>query len=277
MKIWYINTLFLWILPVVLTLAPIASAGNVTLFTTSGLNSLLDEQELYSVNPTTCASTSVGSFGIDGYIAGLGYDPQNDVLYGTDTITDDLYSINYSTGNATLIGGLGATLMHGLAYDVSTAKLYGSGYDVSDGLYEINVSTGSAALIGDIGFFHPDHLNTVGGLAVHPETHVLYGSVSGPTEDWGAFIEIDKSTGHGTLITEWTPHISGLAFHPQSNILYGIDNWSGQLYTIDITTGTPTLVGSTGLYNPNGLEFVPEPATILLLSFGAVILRKRRK
>ncbi len=272
MKFWYVNTLFLWILFAVLILAPIASGG-VTLFASDA-----ETQELYSIDPTTGASTLVGNFEVDGYLAGLGYDPKNDILYGTTTLTGNLYSINYSTGKANLIGSLGYTLMHGLAYDVSTTTLYGSfGYYSGDGLYDIDVSTGSNTLIGHIGFFHSDHNNTVVGLAVHPETHVLYGAVGGPAYDWGALVEIDKSTAKGTLIAEWTPHIFGLAFHPESNILYGIDNWSGELYTIDITTGIPTLVGSTGLSNPLGLEFVPEPATLCLLALGALILRKHKK
>jgi DNA-binding beta-propeller fold protein YncE len=276
MKLWYVNTLFLWILFAMPALTPVAS-GKVTLFASSGYGTTMDPLQLYSVNPTTGASTLVGNMEISGYMAGLGYDPENGILYGTNTLNDNLYSINHSIGKAQLIGSLGASLMHGLAYDVSTTTLYGSyGYESGDGLYNIDVSTGSATLIGNMGFFHSDHNNAVFGLAVHPETHVLYGAVSGPTFNWGALIEIDKSTAEGTLIAEWTPHITGLAFHPESNILYGIDNWSSRLYTIDITTGIPTLVGSTGLSNPLGLEFIPEPATIFLLGLGAIRLRSRQ-
>jgi len=271
MKFWYVNILFLWVLFAVLVLAPTA-LGEVILFTSDSAT-----QKLHAVDPTTGTSTFVGDFGVGGYMAGLGYDPQNDILYGTTTLSGNLYSINYSTGKANLIGNLGFTLMHGLAYDVSTATLYGSqGYDEGDGLYEIDVTTGEATLIGHTGFFHSDHRNTVGGLAVHPETDVLYGAVSGPASNWGALIEIDKLTAQGTLIAEWTPHITGLAFHPESHILYGIDNWSGNLYTIDITTGKPMLVGPTGLDNPLGLEFVPEPAMLLLLGLGGLMIRKSK-
>ncbi len=277
MKFWFVNTLFLRVLLTVLVFAPIAS-GRVALFAPSGLGLFFEPYELYSVDPTTGASTLVGGLGINEGIAGLGYDPKKDILYGTTTASNNLYSINYSTGKANLIGSLGVTQMHGLAYDVSTTTLYGSyGYSSGDGLYEINVSTGSATLIGHTGFFNSDHRNTVCGLAVNPETHILYGVVSGPAEDWGALVEIDKSTAEGTLIAEWTPHISGLAFHPESDVLYGIDNWSGELYTIDITTGIPTLVGSTGLDNPRGLEFVPEPVTVLLLGVGGLALLRKRK
>ena len=266
----YIYKLLLCVLVAVPLIAPVASAEAVLFIS--------DKQYFYTTDPTTGSSTLVGDFGVTVNIAGLGYDPINDILYGTTTGSNSLYSINYSAGAASLIGGLGARLMHALAYDPSSAKLYGAFGEVEgDGFYQIDVSTGSATLIGHTGFFHSDHRNTVSGLAVHPQTHVLYGAVSGTALDWGALIEIDKSTGQGTLIAEWTLHISGLAFHPDSNVLYGIDNWSRELYMIDTSSGTPVLVNSTDLNNPLGLEFIPEPATLLLLGLGALALLRKPK
>jgi len=236
-----------------------------------------NNRTLHTVNTATGAATLVGSFGAPGYMAGLAYDPAKDVLYGTTTGDDRLYSINRSTGAATLIGGLGVKLMHGLAFDASRQILYGAfGGQGNDGLYRIDTTTGVATLIGHTGFFHPDHLNSVHGLAVHPVTGVLYGMVSGPTFNWDALIRINKDTGQGTLIGTNTQHVSGLACDPVTGTLYGTDNWTGRLYTIDTSTANVTLVGSTGLANPLGLEFTPEPATLMLLAFGGLVITRRR-
>jgi DNA-binding beta-propeller fold protein YncE len=239
------------------------------------------EQTLYSIDRETAAVTRIGHMEADeaDIFAGLAYDSTHDILYATTTGTNRLYSIDYTTGKATLIGDLGASLMHGLAYDPCTVRLLGTfGQSKGDGLYSIDVSTGAATLIGRTGFFNEDHLNTVQGLAVHPKTHVLYGIVAGPAFNWSALIEIDMETAQGTWIGRQSSHISGLAFDAQTNLLYGIDNWTSKLYTIDLRTGAATLVGSTGLGNPLGLEDVvtiPEPATVVLLAIGFLALRRK--
>ena len=240
-----------------------------------------DTGTLYSIDPETAAVTRIGHTGLDenDIVAGLAYDPAGDMLYATTTRTDKLYSLDYTTGQATLIGDLSAGLMHGLAYDPCTARLLGTfGESKGDGLYSIDVTTGAATLIGHIGYFHEDHLNTVHGLAVHPETGTLYGIVAGPASDWSALIEIDKETAQGTWIGEQSDHFSGLAFDAETKVLYGINNWTSDLYTIDIRTGATTLIGSTGLGNPLGLEdivIIPEPATVGLLALGILALRRR--
>lgn len=240
-----------------------------------------DSQTLYSIDRETAVVTRIGRTETDeqDVFAGLAYDPVGDILYATTTGTDRLYRIDYTTGKATLIGDLGASLMHGLAYDPCTVTLLGTfGQSEGDGLYSIDVSTGAATLIGHIGFFDADHRNTVHGLAVDPENRVLYGIVAGPAPDWSALIEIDEETAKGTLIGLQTASFAGLAFDPETNVLYGIDNVTSNLYTIDIHTGAATLIGATGLGNPLGLEdivIVPEPATVGLLAIGGLALRRK--
>jgi gliding motility-associated-like protein len=72
-------------------------------------------------------------------INGLAYDPNTSKLYGASHI-GQLYDINTTTGNATLIGNCQPGL-RGLAFDYTTNKLWGC--DASANLYEIDQNTGA--------------------------------------------------------------------------------------------------------------------------------------
>jgi hypothetical protein len=90
--------------------------------------------------------------------------------------------------------------------------------------------------------------------------------------------KIDKNTGIGTLLYEFTSSsLTGLTFSPDGT-LYAIDNRFGNLYTLDISSGSSNLVGNTGLGNALGLTSIPEPTTILLVGFGGLglFLRKNK-
>lgn len=231
-----------------------------------------DTGALYLIDTTTAESVEVGSFGVSGYMAGLAYDADNDIMYGTTTSTNKLYSIDYNTGSATLIGSLNVTLMHGLAYDNSMDTLFGTYGGLQDsGLYQIDVTTGNARLICNLGSY-----NSIGGLAIHPQTYDLYGVTSGRSGS-AALFKIDKNTGTGTLLYEYTnANMTGLAFLPDGT-LYATDNWSGNLYTLDISNGSTNLIGNTGLGNPLGLTSIPEPTTMVLFGFGCLSLFSRKK
>lgn len=238
-----------------------------------------DTGALYLINGENAETELVGYLEIeptlfyDGILAGLAYDSENDIMYGTTTDTNKLYSIDYVTGKATEIGKLNASLIHGLAYDDSTDTLYGISADSTNNhLYQIDVTTGNASIIGDIG------IALIRGLAVHPETYDLYGVTSG-RGGLCYLTQIDKNTGNGTLLYEYASlNMAGLTFGPDGT-LYTTDNWTGNLYTIDLSNGSTHLIGNTGLDNALGLTYVPEPTTIILLGLGGInfILRRKRK
>ena len=89
--------------------------------------------------------TGIGATGVD--IAGLAFDALNSILYGVGN--GDLYTIDVTTGAATLIGatGLAFGADAGLAYDPDTATLFLNGGSF-DALYTVNTATGLATLIG---------------------------------------------------------------------------------------------------------------------------------
>jgi len=236
----------------------IASANPLLYATDAG------RQELFTLSITNGSGSLIGRFGVAGYMADLTYDSQNDILYGTTTLTDNLYTINRVTGAANLVGPLGVPLMHGLAYDNIHGVLYGT-TSTNSALYRISTTTGHATWVGNIGNFYPDPRNGISGLTFNPADNALYGCISGPSY-LGGLVRIDTSTGQGTFLYSTQP-LTDLDFDPQTGTLYGIDNGLGvhpnSLYTIDLATGTASLVGLTGLTNNLGLAFAPAPRPIL--------------
>jgi hypothetical protein len=73
---------------------------------------------------------------------------------------------------------------------------------------------------------------------------------------------------------------SGLTFDSESNTLYLSS--SQNLYSVNTTTGTATLIGSTGV-NMTGLAFapsavvIPEPGSLSLLALGGLALVRWRR
>ena len=61
-------------------------------------------------------------------VNGLAFDPNTNTLYGSDTTTNELLTINTSTGAATSVGPLGFPFVNGLAFDPNTNTLYGSDF-----------------------------------------------------------------------------------------------------------------------------------------------------
>jgi hypothetical protein len=104
----------------------------------------MNNNEFLSVTPTGVI-TDIGSAGTD--IRGLSFDTNHNILYGVDG--QDLYTINTTTGAATLIGPTGlSTFRSGIAYDPSTNVLYMNVGGGPNSLYTLNTTTGAATLVG---------------------------------------------------------------------------------------------------------------------------------
>ena len=87
---------------------------------------------------------------------------------------------------------------------------------------------------------------------------------------------LDVHTGTGTLVAETgLPPVTTLALTPDSNTLYGV-NWStDDLYTIDPSTASPTLVGPTGGNIPGGTQLTATGAGRLWLAIGGPFTASR--
>ena len=149
---------------------------------------------LFTVNPGSGALTSVGvATGID--YDDFGATPSGLYAVGTNS---DLYSINPSNGDATLIGSTGLALGFVRSLSDNSNTLY-----FSDGLdlYTLNTGTGAATLVGAFG-------DSIGMSVMLMEGGVLYGA----DYTLNTVDTIDTSTGVATV-----GPMSGL-----SSALYGL-------------------------------------------------------
>jgi len=229
---------------------------------------------LYTINPTTYALTFVGSLGASGDFGDLAYDPNSGTAYWiAGRGNDSLYTINLNTGVASFVGAHGVDDMFSLAYDSANHTLYG---DATNGnFYSISTTTGAATLIGNNGVYPA-------GMTFRPDTGQLILVMAGGQ---GSFFSINPATGAATLLgSPGFVNDGGVAWDPELGVYY-IDDWSGNLYTVDPNTYQLTKVSSLngdawdGIIFPGGGGQVPEPASLLLFGSGVVALgsRLRRK
>jgi len=68
-----------------------------------------DSDKLYTINTSTGAATLIGDTGLGTFKIGLGYDSNNNVLYGNDVHDHNLYTLSTTTGAVTLVGPNGTT------------------------------------------------------------------------------------------------------------------------------------------------------------------------
>jgi hypothetical protein len=173
-------------------------------------------------------------------------------LYGTDD-GGNLYSINTTTGAATLIGSTGLGDVEGLGFDGST--LLGTNFNSPTTIYSINTTTAAATSVVSAS------TGVVRGMALDGnEAFVASGSAVQSLET------INLTSGAVADIGTLAPFFAALAY---DGTLYGLDS-SGNEYTINQSNADLTLVGNTGgqffldaTLAP--VSAVPEPTSILLL------------
>jgi hypothetical protein len=111
---------------------------------------------LYSFNLITRVATLVGPFNAGGLMIDLCFDIAG-TCYAYDINTDNGYTINLTSGNATILGPLGynANYGQGMSYDYETNTIYLSAFNnttLTAQLRTMNPQTGTTTLITDWGF-----------------------------------------------------------------------------------------------------------------------------
>jgi hypothetical protein len=220
----------------------------------------IDSTTLVELDPTTGAViTSMPLIGgPGGSMGGLAYEPSTDTMFLSSTSFDELWTLDYTTGQVTLIGpfNVGASVvMHGFEID-DTGQLYGySGFASAMGarFFTIDRTTGQAAPISDPG------TGGFGSLGFVPATSTMY--LADTTLD--QLLTIDRTTGATTVIGPYGPGAAAgaqigiaMAYHPQFG-MYAVNNTgTDSLWSIDLATGTATLVANLTTGNVISLAFV---------------------
>jgi hypothetical protein len=126
------------------------------------------------------------------------YETTNTMYMGTTNITSSqVYTLNLTTGAATLIGTTGQPGLIGMAISCAGA-LYT--YDlVQDNLWSINTTTGVGTVIGPIGF----DANFCQDMDYDNETGTLYMAAYNLTTSTAQLRTVDVTTGMSTLVVDW--------------------------------------------------------------------------
>lgn len=176
-----------------------------TMYVTSTTN-----DALYTVDMTTFNATLVGGYGDTSVVMhGLEYDSTNNTLWGASGggSNFNFYSINKSTGAATLVGPLGVISFTNLGYNSDTDKLYATNSD-TDSFYSVNRATGAMTLIGALG--GPTNPN---GLAYNKDDGTMY-LICNNTD---TLYKVDMATGAALAVGPLGSTLTnplGLAFVP---------------------------------------------------------------
>lgn len=163
----------------------------------------IDQTNLYRINTTNGAATVVAALNpaIPTVSSNIGLIPANSLVFGSTgtlyTATNQLYTVNPSTGADTRVGPLGGTFISAGDLAFVNGTLYLS--DTQDRLLSVDPTTGGATLVGNMG------VADVFGLAT-PDNATLYG-VAGTS-----VYLINPSNGSATLAVNFGGHGLAQAF-----------------------------------------------------------------
>ena len=164
-------------------------------------------------------------------------------LYGatfTGAPTSNLYTLDQSTGAATLVGAIGQNI--GDMTNVGGSLV---GVDLTNNaLWTINASTGAASnqlsISGTRG--------TITSIAWDPVSHTLYGDTTSAFSGSDLLYTIDTTTGAANFVGALgATNVYGLGFS-QGGALFGTDSL-GNLLGVSTSTGAASLIGATGFTN----------------------------
>ncbi len=185
-------------------------------------------------------------------------------LFFYDFTSNTIGTINPpNAGTLNTVGTSGITAANGTGLDldittnpttgVNTAYLAANVSGSGNNFYSVNLTTGAATLIGAIGSGLTITEMAI-SLPAPPRSRTIYGISSGNLISFnsaspGTILSTVALSGLGTGET-----ILGIDFRPATGELFALGSLS-RLYTINLTTGAATQVGSNGAFTLSGTKF----------------------
>ena len=162
------------------------------------------------VDVATGNVTTVGAAGLQSgnTPTGLTCDKSTGILYAACTSGSEslLYTVDPSTGAATLIGPTGIPALIDIAID-GTGQMYG--YDiVGDNAYKIDKTNGTATMLGSIGF----DASYAQGMGWDPASDAIYMAAYNVSTGGGELRLFDKVTGNTAVLGSLPGEIDAFAF-----------------------------------------------------------------
>ena len=212
---------------------PAATAGK-TIYVTDRAG------RLATVTLGTYAVHIIGSEGVK--LTDIGFHPDGQ-LYGVSYT--DFYSVNRTTGKATLIGSLGISDATALVFDKQGVAFTAAGN--SSELYTINIKTGHAAPFGSTGYF-----SSAGDLTFYNSYLVESGYLLPQFGEPAPYLVLLPTNGSSELAAPLKiANLLGLV-STAKNTLYGFAGTTIYQFFLTPTTGTPKQVTWVPLKNLQG-------------------------
>ncbi len=190
-------------------------------------------------------NTGPGGAAIDSDTVDITVVPAPQLVYGVDSSTDSLYTLDLTTGAGTIIGPLHPDTnryMTPVAMAVrpsdGTIFVNNNSPGSDDGLSTVNPATGVATFIG----------GSFDGALAFDDAGNLYS-----TNGAGNLAIVNQTTGAATSLGGPTlPRLFGLDFNPADGLLYGITGSSSELDLLVIDPSDGVLIDTRSLSTPLG-------------------------
>ena len=216
-------------------------------YVTSGGAGFPFNVEMYTINGTTGALTSIGTIATGTDPAFVAVDPSGKFAYEANSGSNDvsMYTIEATTGVLASIGTIAAgTDPVSVAVDPAGKFAYVTNSGSNDvSMYTIDATTGALTSIGTIAAGKAPV-----SVAVDPAGKFAYVTNSGSNDV--SMYTINGTTGSLTLVGMITAGLSptSIAIHQSGKFAYVTNSGSNDvsMYSIDAATGALTLIGTIG-------------------------------